>query len=576
MDLFTAESSPLQESRRQWVPPRPRVLHGPFHIVDESPNAATDTVPSSDVHKAFKHLKGRSAVQLLAASSNGASHTNGASSGAATKDSTNGHSKELPSLRIGIVLSGGQAPGGHNVIGGLLDYLLERHPGSQLIGFKNGPGGILTKSFMDITEDIMAEFRNLGGFHIIGSGRDKIEKEKDLEQAASVVKELDLDGLVVCGGDDSNTNAAVLAENFAAKGLKTCVIGVPKTIDGDLKNSQVATSFGFDTACKVYSEQIGNLMMDALSAKKYYHFVRLMGRAASHITLECALQTHPQAAIISEEVHQQGKTLADIVDEIADIIAKRAEEGKNYGIVLIPEGLIEHIPQIGALICELNDLLADVTTDVDSHDAVMTRLSTANLAVFEFLPASTRQQLLLDRDPHGNVQVSRIETEQLLLQLVAVELEKRRKESKFCDNFAGLTHYFGYEGRCSFPTNFDAAYCATLGYAAGALVAGGKTGLMATASSLDKPCAEWKVGGYPLIDMMCIERRRGKDKPVIRKALVELEGPVFTAFKQMRSKWAQEDCFRSPGPIQFSGPNADGANFTLALELNSNQPIQIS
>ncbi|EIE27565.1 pyrophosphate-fructose 6-phosphate 1-phosphotransferase beta-subunit [Coccomyxa subellipsoidea C-169] len=479
-------------------------------------------------------------------------------------------------LRIGIVLSGGQAAGGHNVIGGLLDYLSERHPGSQLIGFKDGPGGILKKSRMDITEDIMAEFRNTGGFHLIGSGRDKIESKEHLAVAAQVVKDLDVDGLIVCGGDDSNTNAAVLAEEFASRGLKTCVIGVPKTIDGDLKNSQVATSFGFDTACKVYAEQIGNLMMDALSAKKYYHFVRLMGRAASHITLECALQTHPQAAIICEEVHQQNKTLADIVDEIADIVAGRAEEGKNYGIVLIPEGLIEHVPQIGALISELNELLADVTTDVQIHDAVMTRLSPANLAVFEFLPASTRQQLLLDRDPHGNVQVSRIETEQLLLQLVDVELEKRRKEGKFAGKFAGITHYFGYEGRCSFPTNFDAAYCSTLGYVAGALVAGGKTGLMATASSLDKPCADWTVGGYPLIDMMCIERRRGKDKPVIKKALVELEGPVFKAFQQMRRKWAQGDCFRSPGPIQFSGPNADAANFTLALELGTTKQINIA
>ncbi|CAL5223693.1 g6246 [Coccomyxa viridis] len=585
MDIWTNDS-PIANSRRQWVPPRPAVLNGEFQVVADgvpkSPNGSGNTCDDK-VKGAFPHLQGQEPVVLKSTSAGAA--LNGSSApvlnGSASR--TNGLQASEPkanssarTLRVGIVLSGGQAPGGHNVIAGVLDYLTERHPGSTLLGFRGGPGGILAKDFMEITQDKMAAFRNQGGFHMIGSGRGKIEKAEDLQKAADVAQALRLDGLIVCGGDDSNTNAAVLAESFKSKGLHTGVVGVPKTIDGDLKNAQVATSFGFDTACKVYSEQIGNLMMDALSAKKYYHFVRLMGRAASHITLECALQTHPQAAIICEELHHSKQRLADIVRELADIVAARAKDGKNYGIILLPEGLIEHVPEIGALIQELNEVLADTGVDVSCHDSLVTKLTPANLAVFQFLPTEVRQQLLLDRDPHGNVQVARIETEKLLLQLLETELGRRAKEGAFSGKFAGLTHYFGYEGRCSMPTNFDATYCATLGYAAGALVAEGKTGLMATASCLDRACADWTVGGYPLVDMMCIERRRGKDKPVIRKALVELDGPVFGAYKELRQRWATEDAYRSPGPIQFEGPAANAANFTLSLELCDGQPINIA
>ncbi|CAK0740350.1 hypothetical protein CVIRNUC_001244 [Coccomyxa viridis] len=582
-DIWTNDS-PIAASRRLWVPRRPAVLVGSFEVLadGQSPNGTSETCDGK-LKEAFPNLQSLGPVVLKNKSSH--EQLNGANGSCPERsimnmNGTNGTSYQgngrAKTLRVGIVLSGGQAPGGHNVLAGVLDYLSERHPGSTLLGFKGGPGGILAKDYMEITQDNMAPFRNQGGFHMIGSGRGKIEKPEDLQKASNVAQELRLDGLVVCGGDDSNTNAAVLAEFFKAKGLRTSVIGVPKTIDGDLKNAQVATSFGFDTACKVYSEMIGNLMMDALSAKKYYHFVRLMGRAASHITLECALQTHPQAAIICEEVHQSNRRLADIVHELADMVAARAEDDKNYGIILLPEGLIEHVPEIGALISELNDLLADTDVAVNCHDSLVTKLSGANLAVFQFLPVAVRQQLLLDRDPHGNVQVARIETEKLLLQLLEVELEKRKQQGKFSGKFAGLTHYFGYEGRCSMPTNFDATYCATLGYVAGVLIAEDKTGLMATASCLDKPCADWSVGGYPLIDMMCIERRRGKDKPVIKKALVELNGPVYGAFEQLRQRWAAEDAYRSPGPIQFHGPTADCANFTLSLELCQGHPIEIA
>ncbi|KAK9817886.1 hypothetical protein WJX72_003737 [[Myrmecia] bisecta] len=478
-------------------------------------------------------------------------------------------------LNVGIVLSGGQAPGGHNVIAGVLDFLQARHPGSRLFGFLNGPRGIINQSAMEITPEKMAPFRNQGGFHMIASGRDKIESAEHLQKAAHTASVMQLDGLVVCGGDDSNTNAAVLAEYFLAHDISTGVIGVPKTIDADLKNDDVPISFGFDTASKVYSEMIGNIMIDAASAGKYYHFIRLMGRNASHITLECALQTHPQAALICEEVASHEYTLSDVTEQLADMVVARSAAGKEYGVALVPEGIIEHVPEVHVLIKELNELMAASPEMAENPAAVAEKLTPASAKVFELLPASIRLELLLERDPHGNVQVARIETEKLLLRLVEAELQKRRAAGSYSGKFQGLSHYFGYEGRCSMPTNFDATYCYSLGYAAGALIASGQTGLMTSVANLERPTTDWTVGGTPFTGMMCMERRNGKLKPVIQKALVDLHGPVFKAFKQQRDKWAIVDCYRSPGPIQFSDTGAYCATQTLALEINNGKPISI-
>ncbi|KAK9839495.1 hypothetical protein WJX81_005636 [Elliptochloris bilobata] len=582
--------SVLQSTRLNYVPPKPKILQGTF---DVSPVAAKDRSffkssaaagECDRIAAVFPNLHGKPAVKLVkagmpACSVNGhaAPRANGAANGAAPRQ-----------LRVGIVLSGGQAPGGHNVIAGLLDCLEQRFPGSQLLGFRDGPRGIVTKRYSEITVEAMLTYRNQGGFHMIGSGRDKIESAEDLERAAAAVTDLGLNGLVVAGGDDSNTNAAVLAEYFLARSVRCSVIGVPKTIDGDLKNDAVAISFGFDTACKVYSEAVGNIMIDAASARKYTHFVRLMGRSASHLTLETALQTHPQAALICEEITATGTTLAGVTQQVADIVAARAAVGKNYGVILIPEGLLEHVPEVSALIKELNELLAggdvegssggsseDLTGGV-SPGAVSARLTPQNRAVFDLLPAAIRGDLLRERDPHGNVQLSRIETEKLVMALVEAELAARHAAGTYAGKFAALAHYFGYEGRCALPTNFDATYCYALGYAAGALVAHRQTGLMATIGDLHKPTAEWCVGGTPLTGMMCIERRRGKDKPVVRKAMVDLGGPVFMHFAAARERWALEDCYRSPGPIQFGGGGeAYMATLTLALERNNGAPIGI-
>lgn len=451
--------------------------------------------------------------------------------------------KKTPlSLRVGVVFSGGQAPGGHNVVLGLQEAL---SPGSELIGFLGGPSGILEKKYRILKD--LHHFRNTGGFDLIGSGRTKIESAEQLQKALNTAFELKLDGLVIIGGDDSNTNAAILAEYFLQNDCPTCVIGVPKTIDGDLKNAYIETSFGFDTATKVYSEMIGNICRDALSAKKYYHFIKLMGRSASHITLECALQTHPNFTLIGEEIAARNLSLKQIVNAIADLIIKR--ENKNYGVILIPEGLLEFVPEIKTLIEELN---------------TNTPLSSKAQNTLNSLPKEIQEQLKLDRDPHSNVQLSHIETEKLLITLVKNELKHRNFQGKF----NAVAHFFGYEGRCSVPSNFDANYCYTLGYVAEALIANGKTGYMCLVQNLIADVEMWQVGGLPITQLMHIERRKGKEKPVIAKTLVDLEGVPYKTFFENRNRWGFEDEYRFPGPIQLFGPSeiCDAVTLTMDLE----------
>ncbi|KAE9461641.1 hypothetical protein C3L33_06452, partial [Rhododendron williamsianum] len=456
------------------------------------------------------------------------------------------------SLKIGVVLSGGQAPGGHNVISGIFDYLQNSCKGSTLYGFKGGPAGIMKCKYVVLTPEYIYPYRNQGGFDMICSGRDKIETPEQFKQAEETALKLDLDGLLVIGGDDSNTNACLLAENFRSKNLKTRVIGCPKTIDGDLKCKEVPTSFGFDTACKIYAEMIGNVMTDARSTGKYYHFVRLMGRAASHITLECALQTHPNITLIGEEVAAKKETLKNVTDYIADVICKRAELGYNYGVILIPEGLIDFIPEVQQLIAELNEILAHET--VDEGGLWKNKLEQQSLKLFELLPPAIQEQLMLERDPHGNVQVAKIETEKMLIQMVETELEHRKQRGAYKCQFKGQSHFFGYEGRCGLPSNFDSTYCYALGYAAGVLLHSGKTGLISSVGNLAASVEEWTVGKF---------------KPVIKKAMVELDGAPFKKFASMREEWAINNRYISPGPIQFVGPVADRVNHTLLLELGA-------
>nr|NGX51337.1 Pyrophosphate--fructose 6-phosphate 1-phosphotransferase [Chlamydiota bacterium] len=448
-------------------------------------------------------------------------------------------------LKVGVVLSGGQAAGGHNVITALFDTLKSFHHESHLIGFLDGPSGIIEGEFKDLSEDFLKSYRNQGGFDMIGSGRTKIESEEQLQSSLEVIQKLQLDGLVIIGGDDSNTNAAVLAEYFIEKGCATKVIGVPKTIDGDLKNDYVELSFGFHTACQTYSEMIGNIARDANSAKKYTHFIKLMGRSASHIALECSLQTQPNLALIGEEVAEKKQTLKEITVQIADLIARRSDEGKNYSVILIPEGLIEFIPEMKGLIEELNTLVAEGRDEK--------ALSSQAKATFDFLPKDIQAQLLLDRDPHGNVQVSHIQSELLFSTLVKAELKER---PSFKGKFSPVHHFFGYEGRSAFPTNFDATYCYALGIVTALLIREGHTGYMSCVRHLAKEPREWGICGVPITSLMNIERRKGKDKPVIRKALVDLMGQPFKKFERSRDKWMFEEHYLYPGPIQFEGDAA--------------------
>ena len=462
-------------------------------------------------------------------------------------------------INVGVILSGGQAPGGHNVISGLFDGIKKINKDSRLFGFLMGPGGLVDHNYVELTADVIDEYRNTGGFDIIGSGRTKLETKEQFDKGLEILKQLGITALVIIGGDDSNTNAAVLAEYYKEIGAGVQVIGAPKTIDGDLKNEVVEASFGFDTATKVYSELIGNIQRDCRSAKKYWHFIKLMGRSASHIALECALQTQPNVCIISEEVEEKNLTLQDVVNYIADIVAKRAANGDNYGTVLIPEGLIEFIPAMKNLIAELNDLLARTPNFAErawpeQRQYVLDNLCDKNAKVYASLPDGVARQLSLDRDPHGNVQVSLIETEKLLSEMVANRLKEMAKEGKYNGKFAPQHHFFGYEGRCAAPSNFDADYCYALGYNAANLINAGVTGYISSLRNLTKPSVQWLAGGVPISMMFNMERRHGKLKPVIQKALVRLDGKPFQRFVAKRDKWAQETCYVYPGPIQYFGP----------------------
>ncbi|XP_023520077.1 pyrophosphate--fructose 6-phosphate 1-phosphotransferase subunit beta-like [Cucurbita pepo subsp. pepo] len=542
----SSECSELQAHRIDQPLPFPSVLKNPFKFVDGPPSSAAGN--PDEIAKLFPSLFGQPSAMLV------------------PSDSSLVQMNQK--LKIGVVLSGGQAPGGHNVISGLFDYLQDHAKGSTLYGFKGGPAGIMKCKYVELTAEFIYPYRNQGGFDMICSGRDKIETLEQFKQAKEAAQKLDLDGLVVIGGDDSNTNACLLAEYLRSKNLKTRVVGCPKTIDGDLKCKEVPTSFGFDTACKIYSEMIGNVMVDARSTGKYYHFVRLMGRAASHITLECALQTHPNITIIGEEVAVKKLTLKNVTEYIVDVISKRSELGYNYGVILIPEGLIDFIPEVQQLIAELNEILAH--DNVDEGGIWKKKLTTQSHHLFEFFPQAIQEQLLLERDPHGNVQVAKIETEKMLIQMVETELEKRRLEGAYNGGqFKGQSHFFGYEGRCGLPTNFDSAYCYALGYTAGALLQSGKTGLISSVGNLAAPVEDWTAGGTALTSLMDVERRHGKFKPVIKKAMVELGGAPFKKFALFREQWAVENQYISPGPIQFVGPTSNVLNHTLLLELGA-------
>ena len=541
------EKSALQIARDAYKPKLPKALQGAVKIKEGEPTQSV--ADQEDIKKLFPNTYGMPVVQFVPA--------------------TEANTKKM---NVGIILSGGQAPGGHNVITGLFDQIKKLNPENRLFGFILGPGGLVDHNYMELTAEIVDEYRNTGGFDMIGSGRTKLEKEEQFEKGLEIIRQLDIKAIVIIGGDDSNTNACVLAEYYAAKQYGVQVIGCPKTIDGDLKNSQIETSFGFDTACKTYSELIGNIERDCNSARKYWHFIKVMGRSASHIALECALQTQPNICLISEEVEQKNMSLDDVVEYIANAVAVRAADGNNFGTVVIPEGLIEFIPAIKKLIAQLNDVLAmpeakNLSRD-EQVDFAKSHLTEENLAVFNSLPVSVANQLALDRDPHGNVQVSLIETEKLLSEMVAVKLGKMKKEGKFVGKFSAQHHFFGYEGRCAAPSNFDADYCYALGTSAAQLIANGKTGYMAIVKNTTAPAEEWIAGGVPITMMMNMERRNGEMKPVIRKALVELDGAPFKCFAAQRDKWAKETCYVYPGPIQYWGPTevCDQPTKTLALE----------
>ena len=484
-----------------------------------------------------------------------------------------GEGKAMPAITAGVILSGGQAPGGHNVIAGLYDGLKSLNASNRLIGFLKGPDGLIKNQYMELTDEIIDAYRNTGGFDMIASGRTKLETVEHFQAAYTNCKALGITALVIIGGDDSNTNACMLAEYFKKNNLGIQVTGCPKTIDGDLKNEWIETSFGFDTACRVYSELIGNIERDANSAKKYWHFVKVMGRSASHIALECALQTHPNFAIVSEEVAEKKMTLDQIVTDLANIVASRAADGNNFGVGIIPEGLVEFIPEIKVLIAELNDLLAANAAEVEDMDkAEKPAFAAANLTaesakVFASLPQGIQIQLCNDRDPHGNVQVSLIETEKMLAEMVGTKLKAMKAEGKYNGKFAAQVHFFGYEGRCAAPSNYDADYCYSLGYNAAALIGAGKTGYMSSVRNTTKPADQWIAGGIPITMMMNIERRHGEDKPVIRKALVELEGAPFKFFAANRADWAVKTAYVYPGPIQYFGPSEVCDLVTKTLEL---------
>ncbi len=546
--------SPLEQARAQYAPKLPPVFAENGPCVKAVEGDPTEPVGDKErLQQRFPKTCGEPVVTFSAEAGDAPAHP----------------------VKVGVVLSGGQAPGGHNVICGLYDAVKAMHQDSELYGFLGGPQGLIDNDFKLLTGDVIDAYRNTGGFDMIQSGRTKLEKEEQFKEVAANCEKLGIHGIVIIGGDDSNTNACMLAEYFLQNNIDIKVIGCPKTIDGDLKNQQIEASFGFDTATKVYSELIGNIQRDTNSARKYWHFIRVMGRSASHIALECALQTRPNATIISEEVEQKQQTLQDIVNELAAIIAKRAEQGKQFGVAIIPEGLIEFVPQVKKLIGELNELLAandehfqSLPTTDDKLQFINSRLSSDSSKAFSSLPADIQEQLIFDRDPHGNVQVSRIETEKLLSDMVQDVLREWKDQGKFKGKFSAHHHFFGYEGRCAQPSNFDADYCYSLGYTAAALVQSGKTGYISSVRNLAKPAGEWEAGGIPLTMMMNMERRRGEDTPVIRRALVELDDKPFQTLQQNRQHWAENEAYLYPGPIQYFGPAevCDRCSETLRLE----------
>ena len=544
------KKSPLQAARASYQPKLPAVLRDNVSVVEGTP---TQSVADQDDIKAlFPNTYGMPIIGF-----------------------EKGEQKKYAPLNVGVILSGGQAPGGHNVISGLFDGLKKLNPESRLYGFLGGPSGLVDHKYIELTASIIDDYRNTGGFDIIGSGRTKLEETEQFDKGLEICKKLNINAIVIIGGDDSNTNACVLAEYYAKNNSGVQVIGCPKTIDGDLKNEMIETSFGFDTACKIYSELIGNIQRDVSSSKKYWHFMRLMGRSASHITLECALQSQPNICLISEEVEANNMTLNDVVESIVEVVVERASRGLNYGTVLVPEGLIEFIPAMKKLIAELNDLLAHnvefngLETDDEKRQYVKAKLSPESRVVYSDLPKGIAKQLTLDRDPHGNVQVSLIETEKLLIEMVAKKLALLKGEGKYKGKFSTINHFFGYEGRCGIPSNFDADYCYSLGYTASVLIGEGKTGYMSSVRNLTAPAAEWVPGGVPITMMMNMERRHGAMKPVIQKALVKLDGAPFKYLQQHRDEWASScQTYIYPGPIQYYGPSevCDMPTRTLLLE----------
>ena len=549
------EISPLQKERMAYKPKLAGALASGIKNVKLTLKEATSSVADKEEIKAlFPHVYGEPIAKF----------------------SSKGTDLSEQTRNIGVILSGGQAPGGHNVIAGLYDALKTQNSSNKLYGFLGGPSGIVDGSYVEITDELMDKYRNTGGLDIIGSGRTKLETERQIEKALEVSKKLNISAVVIIGGDDSNTNACLLAEWMKAKNTGISVIGCPKTIDGDLKNEQIEISFGFDTATKTYAELIGNIQRDANSAKKYWHFIKLMGRSASHVCLEAALQTQPNITLIGEEVEAKKQSLEEIVSYMANIITARANKGKNFGIALIPEGLIEFIPEMKTMISSLNDLLAELekdnnyqsSTQQEKYEIIISKLDTSSAKLFSSLPTQIKAQLLMDRDPHGNVQVSKIETEKLLIEMVREKLNEMKKQGLYKGKFSDQAHFFGYEGRCAAPSNFDADYCYSLGYNAFALIQAGLTGYLSSIKNTTKPASEWIAGGVPLTMMMNMEKRHGEMKPVIKKALVELNGPVFKALESHREKWALNDCYIFPGAIQYFGPASvcDATTITLQLE----------
>ena len=546
--------SPLQTARYSYEPKLPMILRSAMNEIIAVEGQATTSAADQDKIKAlFPNTFGQKEISFQKGENNA----------------------EVKKNVVGVILSGGQAPGGHNVVSGLYDALKKANPENQLIGFLGGPSGLTDDKYLTFTDEYINEFRNTGGFDIIGSGRTKLETKEQFQKAAEVCKKHNINAIVIIGGDDSNTNAAVLAEYFKANNCGVQVIGCPKTIDGDLKNDDIEISFGFDTATKTFAELIGNIERDANSAKKYWHFIKLMGRSASHIALECALETQPNVCLISEEIEKNAMSLSQIADYVASSVVKRAEKGMNFGVVLIPEGLVEFVPEVKSLIAEINDILAAKGDEFNAIESIKDKivfmnknLSAESLSVYSILPEGIQEQMIADRDPHGNVQVSKIESEKLVSSLVEARLKDLKKEGKYDGKFNALHHFFGYEGRCAFPSNFDSDYCYSLGYNAFMLIQAGCTGYLSSIRNLSKPATEWKAGGMPITKMMNIERRHGEDKPVIKKALVELDGKPFKYFAENRDVWAVDTCFTFPGAIQYYGPESvcDLTTVTLKLE----------